>query len=72
MTRREIRELKAQNEKLENKLFWAMVLLGLVFVTLLSYHARAPLEIDLLRKELSAEQTEAIDQAVRRIELEEL
>ena len=72
MTRREIRELKAQNEKLENKLFWAMVLLGLVFVTLLSYHARASLEIDLLRKELSAEQTEAIDQAVRRIELEEL
>ena len=71
-TRREVRELKAQNEKLENKLFWMMVLLGLVFVILLSYHSRASLEIDLLRKELSAEQTEKIDQAIRRIELEEL
>lgn len=71
-TRREVRELKVQNEKLENKLFWMMVLLGLVFAILLSYHSRASLEIDLLRKELSAEQTEKIDQAIRRIELEEL
>ena len=71
-TRREVRELKAQNEKLENKLFWVMVLLGLVLMILFSYHSRASLEIDLLRKELSAEQTQKIDQAIRNIELEEL
>lgn len=71
-TRREVRELKAQNEKLEARFWGLMFFLLLVLAGILNYHSQTQAEISMLRKQVSVEQAEAIDRALYHQHLEEL
>lgn len=71
-TRREVRELKAQNEKLEARFWGLMFFLLLVLAGILNYHSQTQAEISMLRKQVSVEQAEAIDKALYHQHLEEL
>lgn len=72
MTRREIKDLIAKNEKLEARFWGLMFVLLLVLAGILNYHSQTQAEISMLRKEISAEQAEAIDRALYHQHLEEL
>lgn len=72
MTRREIKELTAKNEKLEARFWGLMFFLLLVLAGILNYHSQTQAEISMLRKHVSVEQAEAIDRALYHQHLEEL
>lgn len=72
MTRREIKELTAKNEKLEARFWGLMFFLLLVLAGILNYHSQTQAEISMLRKQVSVEQAEAIDRALYHQHLEEL
>lgn len=72
MTRREIKDLIAKNEKLEARFWGLMFFLLLVLAGILNYHSQTQAEISMLRKQVSVEQAEAIDKALYRQHLEEL